>query len=59
MHQTTLNKVKGFTILESFIILGILFVLSMLIIALYLHHFSETPASESAIRGISTVTKVC
>lgn len=37
-HSPSPARSKAFTILENLIVLGILFVLTMVLVALYLHH---------------------
>lgn len=41
MKSHLTKEAKGFTIIESIIVLAALFVITMLLIALYLHHFGE------------------
>jgi competence protein ComGC len=51
------KKEEAFTIIESFIILIILIVLSMVLVALYLHHSGQTGDKE-ATAVISNFSKI-
>lgn len=48
MTQTAFSNSKAFTIIESLIVLGTLFVLTMLLVALYRHSEDGTSASQNA-----------